>query len=96
MDIAIRAVVLYAFLVFLMRVIGRRELSSLSGLDLILLLFAEILGKMPQNRSGIAGSARREQYPTPCWCSSLAVRESPKGTSSGHGGLRLFCRYQAG
>ena len=38
MDIAIRAVVLYAFLVFLMRVIGRRELSSLSGLDLILLI----------------------------------------------------------
>ena len=38
MDIAIRAVVLYAFLVFLMRVIGRRELSSLSGLDLVLLI----------------------------------------------------------
>jgi uncharacterized membrane protein YcaP (DUF421 family) len=38
MDIAIRAIVLYAFLVFLMRVIGRRELSSLSGLDLVLLI----------------------------------------------------------
>jgi len=38
MDIAVRAVVLYAFLVFLMRVIGRRELSSLSGLDLVLLI----------------------------------------------------------
>src|SRR6266480_1826946 len=38
MDIAPRAVFLYAFLVFLMRVIGRRELSSLSAVDLILLI----------------------------------------------------------
>src|SRR3989440_3484867 len=38
MDIALRAVFLYAFLVFLMRVIGRRELSSLSAVDLILLI----------------------------------------------------------
>jgi uncharacterized membrane protein YcaP (DUF421 family) len=38
MDIAIRAVVLYAFVVFLMRVMGRRELSSLSAIDLVLLI----------------------------------------------------------
>src|SRR3954451_2414039 len=38
MDIALRAVFLYAFVVFLMRVMGRRELSSLSPLDLGLLI----------------------------------------------------------
>jgi uncharacterized membrane protein YcaP (DUF421 family) len=38
MDIALRAVFLYAFLVFLMRVMGRRELSSLSAIDLVLLV----------------------------------------------------------
>jgi uncharacterized membrane protein YcaP (DUF421 family) len=40
MDIAIRAVVLYAFIVFVMRVMGRRELSSLTPFDLILLVIA--------------------------------------------------------
>ncbi|HEY3576983.1 MAG TPA: YetF domain-containing protein [Gaiellaceae bacterium] len=38
MDIVLRAVVLYAFVVFLMRVMGRRELSSLSPVDLVLLI----------------------------------------------------------
>jgi uncharacterized membrane protein YcaP (DUF421 family) len=38
MDIVLRAIVLYAFVVFLMRVIGRRELSSLSAVDLVLLI----------------------------------------------------------
>lgn len=38
MDIAIRAIFLYAFLIFLMRVIGRRELSSLGAVDLVLLI----------------------------------------------------------
>jgi uncharacterized membrane protein YcaP (DUF421 family) len=38
MDIAIRAVVLYAFLIFVMRITGRRELSSLSAVDLVLLI----------------------------------------------------------
>src|SRR5437764_2363615 len=38
MDIALRAIFLYAFLVFLMRVIGRRELSSLTAVDLVLLI----------------------------------------------------------
>src|SRR5437763_15618202 len=38
MDIALRAVFLYAFVVFVMRVLGRRELSSLSAVDLVLLI----------------------------------------------------------
>jgi uncharacterized membrane protein YcaP (DUF421 family) len=38
MDIALRAVVLYVFIVFVIRVIGRRELSSLSPVDLVLLI----------------------------------------------------------
>ena len=38
MDIALRAVVLFAFMVVVTRVIGRRELSSLSPFDLILLI----------------------------------------------------------
>ena|ERR1051326_4135885 len=38
MDIVIRAVVLYAFVVLLMRVIGRRELSTLGPVDLVLLI----------------------------------------------------------
>ena len=38
MDLAIRSVVLYAFVFFLTRVVGRRELSSLQPFDLILLI----------------------------------------------------------
>jgi uncharacterized membrane protein YcaP (DUF421 family) len=38
MDIALRAIVLFVFILFITRVIGRRELSSLSPLDLILLI----------------------------------------------------------
>jgi len=38
MDLAIRAIVLYAFVFFLTRVVGRRELSSLQPFDLILLI----------------------------------------------------------
>ena len=38
MDIAARAIVLYVFLVFVMRVTGRRELSALSPVDLVLLI----------------------------------------------------------
>jgi uncharacterized membrane protein YcaP (DUF421 family) len=37
-DIALRAVFLYAFIVLVMRIIGRRELSSMSPFDLILLI----------------------------------------------------------
>ena len=45
MDIVLRATVLYFFIVFVTRVVGRRELSSLSALDLILLI---ILGDAVQ------------------------------------------------
>ena len=38
MDIVVRGVVLYVFVVFLLRVIGQRELSSLSAIDLVLLI----------------------------------------------------------
>src|SRR4051812_35908817 len=38
MDIALRSVVLYGFVIFLMRVLGRRELSSISAVDLVLLI----------------------------------------------------------
>lgn len=38
MDIALRAIFLYVFVVFVMRVLSRRELSSLSAVDLVLLI----------------------------------------------------------
>ena len=38
MDIALRALFLYAFVIFVMRIIGRRELSSLGAVDLVLLI----------------------------------------------------------
>ena len=38
MDIVLRAIALYAFVVLIMRVIGRRELSSMTPFDLILLI----------------------------------------------------------
>src|SRR6266550_4170193 len=38
MDIVLRAIVVFAFLLILTRVIGRRELSSLQPIDLILLI----------------------------------------------------------
>jgi uncharacterized membrane protein YcaP (DUF421 family) len=45
MDIALRTIVVFAVLLVLMRVIGRRELSSLQPFDLILLI---ILGDAVQ------------------------------------------------
>jgi uncharacterized membrane protein YcaP (DUF421 family) len=38
MDLAIRAVVIFFFIFLLMRIVGRRELSSLEPFDLILLV----------------------------------------------------------
>jgi uncharacterized membrane protein YcaP (DUF421 family) len=38
MDLVIRAIVLYAFVFLLTRIIGRRELSSLQPFDLVLLI----------------------------------------------------------
>lgn len=46
MDIVFRAAFAYVFIVFVMRVMGRRELSSLSPADLILLV---VLGDLIQN-----------------------------------------------
>src|SRR6201981_775176 len=45
MDIVLRAIAVFSFLLVLTRVIGRRELSSLQPLDLILLI---ILGDAVQ------------------------------------------------
>jgi uncharacterized membrane protein YcaP (DUF421 family) len=38
MDLVIRAAVLYVFVLVLMRIVGRRELSTLSPVDLVLLI----------------------------------------------------------
>jgi len=38
MDLVVRAIVLYVFIVVVMRVIGRRELGSMSPIDLVLLI----------------------------------------------------------
>ena len=38
MDLVIRTVVLYLFVILLMRIVGRRELSSLTAVDLVLLI----------------------------------------------------------
>ena len=38
MDIALRALALYVFITLIMRVLGRRELSSLAPSDLVLLI----------------------------------------------------------
>src|ERR671936_2315596 len=46
MDIVIRACVAYAFILFLMRVVGRRELSSMEPSDVILLV---VIGDLVQN-----------------------------------------------
>ena len=46
MDIVLRAIVSYLFIVFLLRIIGRRELSTLGASDLVLLV---VLGDLIQN-----------------------------------------------
>jgi uncharacterized membrane protein YcaP (DUF421 family) len=46
MDIVLRAALAYAFITFLMRVVGRRELSTMAPSDLILLV---VLGDLIQN-----------------------------------------------
>ena len=46
MDIVFRAVFAYVFILFLMRIVGRRELSSMEPSDLILLI---VLGDLVQN-----------------------------------------------
>jgi len=46
MDIVLRALFAYAFLIFLLRIVGRRELSSMEPSDLVLLV---VLGDLIQN-----------------------------------------------
>ena len=46
MDIVLRACVAYAFIIFLLRIIGRRELSTLAPSDLVLLV---VMGDLVQN-----------------------------------------------
>ena len=46
MDIVIRAAVAYVFITFILRVMGRRELSSLGPSDLVLVV---VLGDLVQN-----------------------------------------------
>jgi uncharacterized membrane protein YcaP (DUF421 family) len=46
MDIVLRAAFAWIFIVFVLRIMGRRELSSLSAADLILLV---VLGDLIQN-----------------------------------------------
>jgi uncharacterized membrane protein YcaP (DUF421 family) len=46
MDIVLRALFAFVFITFLLRIVGRRELSSMSPTDLILLI---VLGDLIQN-----------------------------------------------
>ena len=46
MDIVLRAAVAYVFILFLLRIIGRRELSTLAPSDLVLLV---VMGDLVQN-----------------------------------------------
>ena len=46
MDVVVRAAFAYVFIVFVMRVMGRRELSSLAPADLVLIV---VLGDLIQN-----------------------------------------------
>ena len=48
MDIVLRAAVAYVFIVFMLRIVGRRELSSLGPTDLVLLV---VMGDLIQNHS---------------------------------------------
>lgn len=46
MDVVIRAAVAYVFIIFVLRIIGRRELSTLAPSDLVLLV---VMGDLVQN-----------------------------------------------
>jgi uncharacterized membrane protein YcaP (DUF421 family) len=46
MDIVLRAVVAYLFVIFMLRIIGRRELSALGPTDIVLLV---VMGDLVQN-----------------------------------------------
>jgi uncharacterized membrane protein YcaP (DUF421 family) len=46
MDVVLRAVAAYVFIIFMLRIIGRRELSSLGPADIVLLV---VMGDLVQN-----------------------------------------------
>ena len=46
MDVVLRAAAAYVFIIFMLRIIGRRELSSLGPADLVLLV---VMGDLVQN-----------------------------------------------
>ena len=46
MDIVLRAIVAYVFIIFMLRIVGRRELSTLGPNDLVLLV---VIGDLIQN-----------------------------------------------
>jgi uncharacterized membrane protein YcaP (DUF421 family) len=46
MDIVLRAIAAYVFIIFMLRIVGRRELSSLGPNDLVLLV---VMGDLVQN-----------------------------------------------
>ena|SRR5437870_568941 len=46
MDVVLRAVAAYVFIIFMLRIIGRRELSTLGPADLVLLV---VMGDLVQN-----------------------------------------------
>ncbi len=46
MDIVLRAAIGYGFIVFMLRIIGRRELSTLAASDIVLLV---VMGDLVQN-----------------------------------------------
>jgi len=46
MDIVLRAIVAYVFIIFMLRIVGRRELSTLGPNDLVLLV---VMGDLIQN-----------------------------------------------
>jgi uncharacterized membrane protein YcaP (DUF421 family) len=46
MDIVLRAAVAYVFIIFMLRIVGRRELSTLGASDIVLLV---VMGDLVQN-----------------------------------------------
>lgn len=46
MDIVLRAAIAYVFLIFMLRIVGRRELSTLAPTDVVLLV---VIGDLIQN-----------------------------------------------
>src|SRR3954453_16671676 len=73
MDIVIRAAVAYVFIIFMLRIIGRRELSSLGPTDLVLLV---VMGDLIQN-----GVTQSDYSVTGVFLAVSTLRPLPEGTS---------------